>query len=126
MIDDVQYDLDQYQSIKNQAIIEFYKGNFENSLDYTRVAALYAWQSNCGIWYDDDLDYLLKLIGIYQTEPDFTLDNDKDSNKIVYITSAINVGGLTRLLNQWMSFLNDNFKSKKLFFISAIFSNIIF
>ena len=114
----VKEDLDLYHSIKNRAISEFHHGNLENSLDCTRVAALTAWQRHCGLWYDDDLDQLLKKIGISLTDSYLTVNKPQNS-KIVYLTSAINVGGLTRLLNQWMEFLKENFKIKKLYITNS-------
>ncbi|MFA0847760.1 MAG: hypothetical protein ACC614_09320 [Methanobacterium formicicum] len=113
---DVKQDLEQYQSLKNRALSEFKHGNLEKSLDYTRVAALSAWQHHCGLWYDDDLDYLLEKIGTNLTRDRLLTGNEiGSSDRIVYLTSAVNVGGLTRLLDQWMFFLKKHFKNRVLY-----------
>jgi len=119
----VKYDLELYQSIKNRAITEFYQGNLENSVDCARVAALSAWQCHCGLWYDDDLDNLLKKIGISLIDSVNAVSNKPEPSKIAYITSAINVGGLTRLLNQWMVFLNKHFTTKELYITNTYTSH---
>lgn len=112
----VKQDWEQYQSLKSRALSEFKQGNLEKSLDYTRVTALFAWQHHCGLWYDADLDDLLEKIGNELTGTHLQTGNEiGSSDRIVFITSAVNVGGLTRLLNQWMGFLKNDFKYRVLY-----------
>lgn len=101
-----------YNSIKDRAISAFNKNEFEKSLDYIRTAALLSWQCHCGLWYDSELEFLLKGIGEKYKNVSNGGNGCSSGKKIVYLTSAVNVGGLTILLNQWIKLLKYDFEEK--------------
>ncbi len=116
MNDDINNDMDLYNSIKDKAISAFDQNNFEESLDYIRTAALLAWQCHFGLWYDSELEFLLKGIGKRLKDKNVSdAEIDTSGKKIVYLTSAVNVGGLTILLNQWINLLRDDFEEKMVY-----------
>jgi len=115
MNDRVNNELDLYNSIKDKAISAFDQNRFEESLDYIRTAALLAWQCHCGLWYDSELEFLLKGIGEGLNQKRASsggTEQNSSGKKIVYLTSAVNVGGLTILLNQWIKLLKYDFEEK--------------
>lgn len=110
-------ELDLYNSIKDKAISAFNQNKLEESLDYIRTAALLAWQCHCGLWYDGELEFLLKSMGENLKHKNGSAGGNGDSTgkKIVYLTSAVNVGGLTILLNQWIKLLRYDFEEKMVY-----------
>ena len=107
-------DLELYNFFKKKAAYAFDRNKFEESLDYIRAAALLAWQCHCGLWYDSELENLLKDIGNCLKDK-INFNNGKrpfSAKKVVYITSAVNVGGLTVLLNHWISLLRNDFEER--------------
>lgn len=123
MNNNVNNELDLYKSIKAKAISAFNQNKFEESLDYIRTAALLAWQCHCGLWYDSELESLLKGIGRSLNDKKGSVKENEavkepesySNKKIVYITSAVNVGGLTMLLNHWISLLKNDFEKKSVY-----------
>lgn len=116
MIDNINKERDLYNSIKDRAISAFDQNDFEESLDYIRTAALLAWQCHFGLWYDSELEFLLGGIGSRLKDKSVPAGEiDTSGKKIVYLTSAVNVGGLTILLNQWINLLKNDFKEKRVY-----------
>jgi glycosyltransferase involved in cell wall biosynthesis len=119
----VNNELDLYRSFKVKAISTFNQNKFEESLDYVRAAALLAWQCHCGLWYDSELEILLRNIGRSLQNKSFSAGDSESvkeaenfqGKKIAYITSAVNVGGLTILLNQWINLLKNDFEEKVIY-----------
>lgn len=114
-------DIEVYNSIKSKAITAFEEDKFEKSLDYIRTAALMAWQCHCGIWYDDELEILLMSIALSLKNENIAWKFGTDEfgqgtgEKIAYVTSAVNIGGLTIHLNNWINLLKNDFKEKTVY-----------
>jgi len=128
-MDNINKELSVYRSIKAKAISAFNQNKFEESLDYIRTAALLAWQCHCGLWYDSELEILLKSIGKGLNDKNVSgsetraITENTSGKKIVYITSAVNVGGLTILLNQWINLLKNDFEEKVAYVTNSYTSN---
>ena len=120
-MNNVNKDLNLYNSIKDKAISAFDQNKFEESLDYIRTAALLAWQCHCGLWYDNELECLLSDVGEGLKDKNSRIKENEFSSakKIVYITSAVNVGGLTILLNHWVNLLKNDFEEKIIYITNS-------
>ena len=55
MNDIIREDLNQFDTIKAEAISAFNKDEFEKTLNYIQVAAGIAWKRPIGLWHDEIL-----------------------------------------------------------------------
>ncbi|AEA46578.1 glycosyltransferase [Archaeoglobus veneficus] len=121
-------ELENYNYLKSKAIAAFREGKLEQALDYAYVAATYAWSVHLGIWYDEELEYLLSKIGecVNEGKDKFKYnlnknqEKQKDVKSIAYVVSSLNdVGGHSEVLRQWVDILS-NFVNDQYLYITNV------
>ena len=103
-----------YLDLKSKALKSFQVGNLERSLDYIVVASTFAWWYHFGIWFDDELESLLKNIASKILSVDrlkkISKSKRKKANRILFITTFLtDTGGHTEALKLWIKCLSKEF-----------------
>lgn len=103
-----------YLDLKSKALKSFQVGNLERSLNYIVVASTFAWRYHFGVWFDDELESLLKniasnIISIDKLK-EISKFKRKNANRILFITTFLtDTGGHTEALKLWIKCLSNEF-----------------
>lgn len=104
-------DLDSFNALKLKAVKSFKNKQIEKALDYAYIAASYAWETQFGIWYDNELEGLLTEIGVNlrkNKNSSIPPSKKETSLKIAHIASSLSdAGGHSQVLKQWVGLLNE-------------------
>jgi hypothetical protein len=99
-------DLSQYYWVRSKALEAYRRGQIEKALDFAQVAATFAWKVHLGIWWDEDLENLLSLVGrkIGRVRSDAS-SRKKVNLSIGHVVTALGIGGHTEAVKQWIDAL---------------------
>ncbi|RKX56977.1 MAG: hypothetical protein DRP29_08975 [Thermodesulfobacteriota bacterium] len=111
---------DIYEDLKINIFNTFHSGKLEETLKLAIISSTFAWSYHFDVWYDDEIEELLKNIGkkilstIY-----FKKNNIKlNSNSILFITTYFtDTGGHTETLKIWIQHLSEEFQ--KIYIVST-------
>jgi hypothetical protein len=103
-------ELSRYNWVKSKAFEAYEKGKVEKALGLIYVAATYAWKVHLGLWYDEDLENLLSVIGrkitgeVYRS----THPTGKIKRRVAHIvTTLYEIGGHSRVIKHFLQALNE-------------------
>lgn len=115
-------DVENYNSLKSNAINALNENKIEKSLDYVYIASSYAWKVQFGKWYDDELEQLLPRIGkhikkqVVGFKTDKSKEIQKDVKSIVHVVSFLSdVGGHSEVLRQWVNILTGLVENQRIY-----------
>ncbi|MGD6935341.1 MAG: hypothetical protein ACQCN5_14160 [Candidatus Bathyarchaeia archaeon] len=106
----LQKDLERYNNIKRRAFKAEKENKFEKALDYAWVAATFATFVHLGVWFDNEIEDLLKKVGqeIGRQIDQKPLNNSGNHRIVHVLTSFSGIGGHYKVAENWIEALDGH------------------
>jgi len=113
---------DVYEELKKEAIAFYKKDDLEESLTRIVAASTFAWWYHFGYWCDDELEEIIKNIGVDLLQEKLNIHKNLKINEksVLFLTTFLtNTGGHTEAMKLWMDCVINSYDFDNIYLIST-------